>query len=106
MKINVPTQARAHFWEEPPPGSTEFWGFRWPPRAQIGDPIYFLFDGKVVAEAVIAQITPPGFGKCERTGGWGASWKVWWRPESFKDLRGIKVDGVRKTRPCGEELFS
>lgn len=93
MKINVPKQARDHFWEEPPPDSREFWGFQWPPKAKVGDPIFFLFDGVVVAEAVIHEITKPGIGKCERTGGFGSSWKVWWTPESFRDVRKAAVGG-------------
>jgi len=53
----------------------------------VGDKIEFFFEGKKVAEAVIAMIEAPGISTCESTGKYGNRWKVFWLPESFKDLR-------------------
>jgi len=86
MKINVPDEAKDHFWEEPPAGSEEFWAFVWPVRAKVGDQIFFQMDKKPVAEAVISRIEPPGQSECERTGQYKNRWKVYWTPESFKKL--------------------
>jgi hypothetical protein len=87
MNINVPPQARDHFWEEPPEGSQEFWSFRFPPPCKPGDPLLFRFDGKVVASAVCDRIEAPGQSACEGTGRFKAGWKVFWTAESFRDLR-------------------
>lgn len=92
MKINVPPEVWAHFWEEPPPDSFEFWAFRFPVRAQVGDEILFLLDKKPVAKAVIAGIEKPGASQCDTTGRFKNRWKVFWTQESFKDLRGSHGD--------------
>lgn len=86
MKINVPPHARAHFWEEPPPGAMEFWAFRFRPRCQIGEELIFLFDGRPVARAVVAGIEPPRISQCEGTGKFYNHWKVFWTQESFEAL--------------------
>jgi len=88
MKINVPEAARDHFWEEPPPDTIEFWSFRFPPPCKVGDPLLFCFDKQVVATAVVDHFERPGQSKCEATGRFGGGWKVFWMPESFRDLRG------------------
>lgn len=87
MNINIPAWARDHFWEEPPEDSQEFWGFRWPPPCKPGDPLIFRFDKVAVAEAVVDRIEKPGESRCDRTNGFERSWKVFWRPETFRDLR-------------------
>lgn len=87
MKINVPEFAKAHFWVEPPAGSWEFWGFRFKPKCQIGDKITFLIDKREVAEAIVAKIEPPGQSECSSSGRFKSTWKVYWIPESFRDLR-------------------
>lgn len=87
MIINVPDWAKSHFWEEPPVGSREFWAFRFLPKAQVGDPITFRMDGKVVAGAVVSEIQKPGVTECDSTGRFKRSWKVFWEPETFVDLR-------------------
>jgi hypothetical protein len=87
MNINVPAFARDHFWEEPPPDSMEFWSFRFPPPCKVGDPLYFRFDGKIVAEAVVHRIEKPGESSCDATGKFKSGWKVCWTPESFIDRR-------------------
>lgn len=81
MKINVPDRV------EPPVGNWEFWAFRFKPKAQVGDEITFLMDKKPVAKAVVAKIEKPGQSECETTGKFKHLWKVYWKPESFKDLR-------------------
>jgi len=88
LNINVPEFARAHFWEKPPPGSAEFWGFRWPPPCKPGDRLVFRFDGVPVAEAVVHCVVAPGESRCERTGKFNTTHNVFWRPETFVDLRG------------------
>jgi hypothetical protein len=94
MNVNVPAWAQDHFWEEPPPGSWEFWSFgRFKPPCKVGDPLTFRFDGITVASAVVARIEPPGQSKCEGSGRFGNGWKVYWTPDSFKDLR-IPMDAL------------
>lgn len=92
MNINVPESARSHFWEEPPAGSWEFWSFRFPPPCKVGDPLHFRFDGKLVASAVVAKIEAPGKTRCEGTGRFGSGHKVFWSPESFRDLRTAETE--------------
>ncbi len=87
MNINVPEWARDHFWEEPPADSEEFWGFRFQPPCKTGDTLYFRFDGKLVATAVVDRIEPPGRSKCDSTGRFENLHKVFWTQESFRDLR-------------------
>jgi hypothetical protein len=87
MKINVPEEAISHFWEEPPEGNCEFWAFRWPVKAKVGDSIYFYFKKSLIASSVIAKIEKPGESECELTGRFKNLWKVYWKPESFKDER-------------------
>ena len=87
MKINVPDWAKDHFWEEPPPGANEFWGFRFKPKCQVGDKITFLMDGKPVAESIVAGIEKPGQSACDTTGRFKSLWKVFWKNEDFKDIR-------------------
>ena len=89
MKITVPESEFDHFWVEPPPGHEEFWAFRWPVRAKVGDEINFMMNKKPVAKAVIWRIEKPGESECEQTGRFKSMWKVYWKPESFK-----KVDVV------------
>ena len=90
MKIQVPTWARAEFWDEPPADSMEFWAFRFQPKCKIGDIIEFYFDKTKVAEARVYDIERPGVTKCEHSGKFGSRWKVFWLPETFTDLRAEK----------------
>lgn len=83
MNINVPLWARDEFWQEPPPGTMEFWGFRFPPPCAVGDRLIFRFDGRAVAEATVARIEPPGASECEHSGRFRNRWKVFWTQESF-----------------------
>lgn len=87
MNINVPEQARDHFWQEPPQGNWEFWGFRFRPPCKVGDELIFRFDKQPVAKAICAKIEKPGESECEQTGKFRSSWKVYWKPETFVDLR-------------------
>jgi len=88
MNINVPESEQEHFWVEPPAGNEEFWAFRFPPKAQVGDTITFRMEKKPVAEAVISRIEKPGQHECEATGRFKNRWKVYWSPESFKKVAG------------------
>lgn len=96
MRINVPPAAQAHFWEEPPPGSVEFWAFRFPPRCSEGERLSFRFDGQEVASAVVSRIERPGQSACAGTGRYGNLWKVFWDPRSFVDRR----PGARTNEPA------
>lgn len=87
MKINVSEAVIDHFWEEPPEGSLEFWAFRFPVKASVGDTIYFHFNKKLIAKAVIHAIEKPGISNCESTGRYKNRWKVFWKQETFEDLR-------------------
>ncbi len=87
MKIHVPQRAQAEFWDEPPTDAVEFWGFRWRVKCQPGDPIEFYFGKTLVAIAVVDRVEPPGRSKCDHSGRFGTLWKVFWRPETFRDLR-------------------
>lgn len=87
MKIRVPPWAESHFWEEPPEGAEEFWAFRQRPVVQVGDELRFERGGKIVATAIVSRIEAPGESACDHTGGFCQRWKVFWAPESFKDLR-------------------
>lgn len=87
MNINVPEWARDHFWEEPPPDSEEFWSFRFPPPCKEGDVLHFRFDKRLVATAIADRIERPGQSVCDATGRFGRGWKVFWRPDTFVDLR-------------------
>lgn len=87
LRINVPTFAQKNFWNEPPAGHIEFWAFRYKPACKVGDIIEFYFGKTKVAEAKVAIIEAAGFSQCEHSGKYRNSWKVFWLPESFKDLR-------------------
>lgn len=85
MKINVPESEHEHFWEEPPPGSEEFWALRFPPKATVGDKVVFHMNKQPVAEAVISRIEKPGESECEQTGRFKHRWKAYFT--EFRDLR-------------------
>lgn len=88
MTITVKPEEEAHFWEEGPVGSDEqFWAFRWPVRATVGDKIEFKLNKQPIAEAVISRIEKPGESDCAVTGKYKSMWKVHWRNDSFRDLR-------------------
>jgi len=88
MNVTVPESeiANGHFWEEPPAGSEEFWAFRWPVKAQVGDRVVFNLNKKPIAEAVISRIEKPGESECAETGRFGNKWKVFWTQDSFRKL--------------------
>lgn len=87
MNINIPDEAMDHFWEEPPAGSMEFWSFRFPPPCKVGDELIFRHKKEAIAKGVVWRIERPGQSSCEKTGKFRRGWKVFWRPESFEDLR-------------------
>lgn len=91
MIINIPKFAQDHFWEEPPPDSMEFWGFKFKPHCQMGEEIMFRIDGRVVARAEVAFIESPGNSRCRGTGKFEKHWKVFWHPRTFVDLRERKT---------------
>jgi hypothetical protein len=86
MNINVPPDARQHFWAEPPDNTKEqFWAFsRFKPPCEPGDELIFRFDGKPVASAICSRIEKPGQSNCVETGRFHNSWKVHWLISTFK----------------------
>jgi hypothetical protein len=92
MNINVGAEARGHFWEEPPAGAVEFWSFRFSPPCKVGELLIFRFDGIAVATAIVDRIERPGHGACDSTGRFENGWKVFWRPETFNDLRSLPAE--------------
>jgi|CXWL01.1.fsa_nt_gi hypothetical protein len=56
-------------------------------RIMRGVRLIFRFNGKPVAQAIVARIERPGESSCETTGRFRMGWKVFWEPESFVDLR-------------------
>jgi hypothetical protein len=86
MNITVPPAEAEHFWQEPAENMEEFWAFRWPVKAQVGDRVVFNLNKKPIAEAVISRIEKPGEHECETTGRFLNRWKVYWTPESFKKI--------------------
>lgn len=106
MKIHVPFWAQSHFWDESPADSMEFWAMRFRPACEPGDKIEFYFkngrDGwRRVAGAVVDHIEPPGQNRCEHSGRFWNSWKVFWRQESFRDLRKENQISKSKLQKCG-----
>lgn len=108
MKIHVPFWAQSRFWNEPPPDSMEFWATRFEPKCKLGDKIEFFFkhgngageDGwRKVAEAVVDHTGPPRESRCEHSGRFWNLWKVFWRQETFKDMRNQKSNS--KYQKCG-----
>jgi len=97
--IHVPKSAVDHFWEEPPTGSEEFWAFKEKPDVDVGQRIEFRIAGDVVAEATVGRVEEPGESKCDGTGRFKNHWKVYWPPESFKDLR--PGAAPKKEEPAG-----
>lgn len=87
MNINVPEWALEHFWNEPPAGSREFWSFRFKPPCRVGEELIFRSNKKPIARAIADEIEPPGRSACASTGRFRSGWKVFWRPETFQDLR-------------------
>jgi hypothetical protein len=89
MNINVSESLRDHFWEDTPSEVThEFWAFRFPPKCAVGDKLIFRFDGEPVAEAVVDFVEKPGESSCSTTGKFKNRYKVFWRTDSFKNLKG------------------
>jgi hypothetical protein len=86
MNINVPDSAWATFFDSPPAGAMEFWGFRFPPKAKVGDTITFHYHKVPVATAVIEAIGRPGQDQCDHSGRFKNLWKVYWKNESFVEL--------------------
>jgi hypothetical protein len=102
MNITVPPSEAEHFWEEPAPGMEEFWAFRWPVKAEVGDSIIFKLNQQPIAEAVVSRIEKPGEHECETTGRFRNQWKVYWTAESFKK---IEVKTAAATAPMDRASF-
>lgn len=86
MKINIPDVAWPNFWDDYG-DAIEFWGFRFKPKANPGDEIFFYYQKQLVATATILRIGRPGEDVCGHSGNFRSSWKVYWEPETFQDQR-------------------
>lgn len=87
MRINIPDSSLEHFWEDKEEGDQEFWAFRFPVKAKVGDPIYFYNNKTLIATAVVARVEKPGQSSCLSTGAFKNRWKVIWFKSSFVDKR-------------------
>lgn len=81
LRISVPPRYRAGSFEDAADSviigmSRIMWVFRRDPGVKQGDPIVFVMDRKIVAEATIAHVLRPGGGR---------KWFVRWR--DFQDVR-------------------
>ncbi len=86
--IEVPKEARGHFWEEPPAHNLEFWAFRDRPPVLINEKVYFTFDKMPVAETTVLKVEKPGESICELTGKYEKHWKLYWEPAKFVKYAG------------------
>ena len=84
--IEVPADSRNHFWDRAE-GNLEFWAFKDRPRAFYGQKIIFTFDHQPVAEAKVLKMEEPGRSKCDSTGKYEKSWKVFWDSKEFKKYK-------------------
>jgi hypothetical protein len=90
MNINIPPDSRDWLFSSNHVSCDgASWSFRWPPPCEPNDPIYFRFDGKIVARACVYMIRKPG-----ELDGWAhhgkrylRGHKVIWLWSSFEDLR-------------------
>lgn len=86
MKIDVPLEARERFLKESSDRAVDFWPFRSRPRCQIGEEVLFLFDGRLVAQAVVSGIEPPGIALWDDSGRFINHWKVFWHQRTLRVL--------------------
>ena len=91
MNINIPPDSEQWLFSDDTRDDSDvaLWSFRYPPPCEVGDPLYFRFDGAIVARATVLEIRPPGeldgpshHGRRNLTGH-----KVIWLWASFEDLR-------------------
>ena len=87
FEINVPNWAIEEFWKEPPQNTREFWAFRNEPTCETGETIYFYYNHKLIAKAVVDEIQRPGISTCEATGRFYYLWKVFCKQHTFIDMR-------------------
>lgn len=93
MNINISEESWPEFFHDYGADVQEFWGLgRFKPRCEIGDTIYFRYEGRVVATATVSAIGKPGQDECGHSGKFRNSWKIYWAPRSFKDLRALMYD--------------
>lgn len=93
MNINIPPDSQDWLFKSAASadaGDGAFWSFRYPPPCELNDPIYFRFDGTIVARACVYMIRPPGEldGMAHHGRRYLSGHKVVWLWMSFEDLRG------------------
>src|SRR5271157_2297621 len=87
--IEVPQDRRKGFFAAPK-APLVFWAFKNRPRVFISEKLIFTFNGKPVAEALVAKVEGPGKGEGEYQ-----KWhKVYWKPVTFKRFRLAAGEGV------------
>lgn len=91
MNLNIPPDSQA--WLFAPRRDEDecaIWSLgRWQPPCEMGDPIYFRFDKKIVARAIVYLIIPPGEHDfiTHHKKRYCTGWKIVWAWETFEDLR-------------------
>jgi hypothetical protein len=103
--IEVPRDAREHFWVEPPDGNLEFWAFTERPRCFYNQKIIFTFDKQPVAEAKVLKIEEPGNSICEETGKYEKHHKVFWSPKEFHKYKTAANNDPVITISAGTKLY-
>ena len=80
--IEVPKDRRKGFFVAPK-APLVYWAFKNRPRVFISEKLVFTFNGKPVAEALVAKVEGPGKGEGEYQ-----KWhKVYWKPVTFRRFR-------------------
>jgi hypothetical protein len=89
MNINIPPDSQQWLFALRGSDMACLWSFRWPPPCQLGDPLFFRFDGRIVARARVRQILPPGEHDtfCHNGRRYLTGHKVVWHQDDFEDLR-------------------
>jgi hypothetical protein len=89
LNINIPPDSEVWLFGARDDDHACLWSFRYPPPCEVGDPLHFRFDGRLVARARVYSILKPGdhdtfshHGKRFLQGH-----KVIWLQSDFEDLR-------------------
>ena len=83
--VPVPKSEIDHFWDEPPPGSIEWWTLpRRPTKLNVGDYIYFAIAGSIVGRARVDELMVREDLVCSATGRHWKGCHVMWRSEDFQ----------------------
>ena len=87
MKIVIPPAKVPDLFRRLRKGAWPYWCFSEPPPTAVGDVLEFAAAGRVVAEAVVAIVDPPGTTTRREGHRHRGYWRVYWSPSSLLDLR-------------------